>query len=184
MNEVASLAPAAMPAKVEDRPAPSRADALRARLLEEARRFSFFAVMRLLEAVHPEQPRFGQSIQPKQDLLRLGQEPSVIHAPSELAGFEAGSDGRPDRLKVNFFGLFGPDGPLPLHLTEYARDRRRNNGDRTFQSFVDLVPPPHAFSVLSRLGQQPANGKFRPARSGPVRSLHSRFDRPGQSWPA
>jgi type VI secretion system protein ImpH len=138
MNDVADLVPAAAPAAVENQPAPSRADALRARLLEEARRFSFFAVMRLLEAVHPERPRFGQSVRPNQDLVRLGQEPSVVHASSELAGFEAGSDGRTDQLKVNFFGLFGPDGPLPLHLTEYARDRRRNNGDRTFQAFVDL----------------------------------------------
>ena len=40
MNEVASLAPAAMPAKVEDRQSTSRAEALRARLLEEARRFA------------------------------------------------------------------------------------------------------------------------------------------------
>jgi type VI secretion system protein ImpH len=138
VNEVATLAPAAPPAEVETVPAPSRADALRTRLLEDARRFSFFAIMRLLEAVHPERPRFGQSNRPNQDLLRLGQIPSVIHTPSELSGFEAGTDGRPDQLKVHFFGLFGPDGPLPLHLTEYARDRSRNNGDRTFQAFVDL----------------------------------------------
>ena len=37
-----------------------------------------------------------------------------------------------------FFGLFGPDGPLPLHLTEYARDRRRNHRDPTFQRFADI----------------------------------------------
>ena len=34
--------------------------------------------------------------------------------------------------------LIVPDGPLPLHLTEYARDRRRNHGDRSFQSFADI----------------------------------------------
>jgi len=34
--------------------------------------------------------------------------------------------------------LFGPDGPLPLHLTEYARDRRRNDRDPTFQRFADI----------------------------------------------
>jgi hypothetical protein len=95
MNEVASLAPAAMPAKVEDRQPTSRAEALRARLLEEARRFSFFAVMRLLEAVHPEHPRFGQSVRPNQDLLRLGQEPSVVHAPSELAVSRPGATAGP-----------------------------------------------------------------------------------------
>jgi hypothetical protein len=27
------------------------------------------------------------------------------------------------KLFVNFFGLMGPNGPLPIHLTEYARER-------------------------------------------------------------
>jgi type VI secretion system protein ImpH len=39
---------------------------------------------------------------------------------------------------VHFFGLFGPDGPLPLHLTDYARDRRRNARDPTLQRFADI----------------------------------------------
>ncbi len=89
--------------------------------------FEFYQVMRLLEALHPDRPRFGRSTRPAQDLLRLAQEPSVTHAPASLAGYEPGEDGRPDRLLVHFFGLFGTDGPLPLHLTEYARDRRRNH---------------------------------------------------------
>ena len=99
---------------------------------------SFYQVMRLLEALHKDRPRFGRSIRPGQDLLRFAQEASVTHAPSAIAGYETGTEGRPDRLLVHFFGLFGTDGPLPLHLTEYARDRRRNNNDPTFQRFVDL----------------------------------------------
>ncbi len=39
---------------------------------------------------------------------------------------------------MHFFGLFGPDGPLPLHLTDYARDRRRNARDASFQRFADI----------------------------------------------
>jgi type VI secretion system protein ImpH len=61
-----------------------------------------------------------------------------MFAPSALAGWEAGEEGRPPRLLVHFFGLFGPDGPLPLHLTEYARDRRRNAHDPTLQRFADV----------------------------------------------
>ncbi len=100
--------------------------------------FGFFAAMRTLEALNPDRPRFGRSTRPAQDLLRLAQEPSLSHAPASLAGFERGANGHADRLLVQVFGLFGPDGPLPLHLTEYARDRRRNHGDATFQRFVDL----------------------------------------------
>ena len=60
------------------------------------------------------------------------------HATASIARFDPGANGHPGRLQVHFFGLFGPDGPLPLHLTEYARDRRRNHGDPAFQRFVDL----------------------------------------------
>jgi type VI secretion system protein ImpH len=112
--------------------------ALRERLREAPHVYNFFAVMRLLEALHADRPRLGRSRRPGADILRLVQEPSVTHAPSALAGYEPGADGRPDRLLVHFFGLFGPDGPLPLHLTEYARDRRRNHNDPTFQRFADL----------------------------------------------
>ncbi len=119
-------------------PEPDRARRLRQRIEERTHSFSFYAIMRLLEAVHPENPRFGRSIRPKQDALRLAQEPSVAHAPSALSSFEPGDQDRADRLLVHFFGLFGPDGPLPLHLTEYARDRRRNHNDPTFQRFADI----------------------------------------------
>jgi type VI secretion system protein ImpH len=34
--------------------------------------------------------------------------------------------------------MFGPNGPLPLHLSEYARDRLRNSDDPTFSEFLDI----------------------------------------------
>ncbi|MGV8763016.1 type VI secretion system baseplate subunit TssG, partial [Pseudomonas aeruginosa] len=42
------------------------------------------------------------------------------------------------RLDQFFFGLTGPNGPLPLHLTEYARERQRNVNDATFKRFMDV----------------------------------------------
>jgi type VI secretion system protein ImpH len=112
--------------------------ALVERLKQAPWAWDFFAAMRRLEAAYRDHPRLGRSQRPAQDALRLAQEPSVIFAPSALAGWEAGEGGRPPRLLVHFFGLFGPDGPLPLHLTEYARDRRRNHRDPTLQRFADL----------------------------------------------
>lgn len=100
--------------------------------------FEFYQVMRLLEALHPDRPRFGRSTRPAEDLIRLGQEASVTHTPASLAGYDRGTAERPDRLLVHFFGLFGTDGPLPLHLSEYARDRERNAHDPTFARFADL----------------------------------------------
>ncbi len=101
-------------------------------------KFGFYAVLRLLEALHPGRPRLGRSLRPAQDAIRLGQEPGVTHAAASLAAIEAGGEGRPDRLLVHVFGLFGPDGPLPLHITEFARDRQRNHGDAALRRFIDL----------------------------------------------
>ena len=63
---------------------------------------------------------------------------TLIHAPTALSHWEPGTEGRPDRMLVHFFGLFGPDGPLPLHLTEHARDRRRHHQDPHFLRFADM----------------------------------------------
>jgi type VI secretion system protein ImpH len=126
------------PTRAADDPAPVALTPFERQLATKPHEFEFYQVMRLLEALHRERPRFGRSARPSQDLLRLAQEPSVTHAPASLAGYEKGANGAADRLLVHFFGLFGTDGPLPLHLTEYARDRRRNHNDPTFARFVDL----------------------------------------------
>jgi type VI secretion system protein ImpH len=34
--------------------------------------------------------------------------------------------------------MFGPNGPLPQHLTDFARDRYRNAHDRTLVRFIDI----------------------------------------------
>lgn len=48
------------------------------------------------------------------------------------------SDEGPARLEQFFFGLGGPNGPLPLHLTEYMRERQRNHADPTSKRFLDV----------------------------------------------
>jgi len=100
--------------------------------------FHFFQALRRLECLHRDRPRLGKATQLADDPVRLAQEPSLAFAPATLAAFDPGSDGRPPRLSEYFLGLFGPQGPLPLHLTEYARDRLRNHGDYTFARFADV----------------------------------------------
>lgn len=99
--------------------------------------FDFFQALRRIDATHPDHPRLGEATKLSDDAVRLGQIPSLIFAPSTLATFETRDD-LPPRLSTYFFGLFGPSGALPIHLTEYARERVRNVGDRTLVSFTDL----------------------------------------------
>lgn len=107
-------------------------------LCREPYRFDLFQALRRLECEHADRPRLGESSRPTEDAVRLGQEPSLAFAPSTIASFSPAEAQRPARLGVYAFGLFGPNGPLPLHLTEYARDRQRNHADRTFEAFADL----------------------------------------------
>ena len=120
--------------------APAARPAIAAALAAAPWAWSLFAALRRLEAAWPDRPRLGRSTRAAQDAVRLAQDPTVEFAPASLAAWEEGDaeTGAPPRLLVRCFGLFGADGPLPLHLTEYARDRRRNHRDATFQHFADI----------------------------------------------
>lgn len=100
--------------------------------------FDFHIVLRRLECFFRDRPRWGEAVRPSDEPIRLGQEPSLAFAHSTVAAFKQPADGRPGRLLVRFFGLLGPNGPLPLHLTEYARERLRHFGDPTLAAFLDV----------------------------------------------
>jgi len=132
------------------------------KLHDEPYGFDFYLAVRLLDALRPDHPRTGDSEHPWEDNARFCQEPSLAFAPSTVSavrpapspaleqgeqwGGEAEADGataedethRPPRVFVNFFGLLGPNGPMPHHITQYARDRERNAGDATVARFFDL----------------------------------------------
>jgi type VI secretion system protein ImpH len=108
--------------------------------------WDFYQALRRLETLYPGRPRIGQALRPADEPIRLGQEPSLSFAPAALSALDQGYAGKPPRLRVRFFGLFGPNGPLPLHLTEYARDRLLHFGDPTFPRFLDIFH--HRFLAL------------------------------------
>jgi len=101
-------------------------------------KFHFFQAVRQLECAHGDLPRVGQSLRPSDDPVHFSQEPSLAFAPSTIRSYHPRTQSRPARLEVSFMGLLGPHGPLPLHLTEYARDRQLNHADPTFARFLDI----------------------------------------------
>jgi type VI secretion system protein ImpH len=108
-----------------------------AKLAEAPYRYDFYQTLRRIECLYRDRPRWGHALRPIDEPLRLGQDADLSFAPAPLAALETEADGRP-HLKVRLFGVLGPNGPLPLHLTEYARERQRQNGDPTFARFLDL----------------------------------------------
>ena len=97
----------------------------------------FFALLRRVDSLRPDAPRFGRAQRPSQEAMRLGQEPELDFAPAALATF-AREGGAAPRLGVRFFGLLGPQGPMPLHFTEYVRERLRFRNDPTPARFLDI----------------------------------------------
>ena len=118
--------------------AESSALALFEALAEQPFAFDFFQALRRLECAFPQRPRLGKSSRSGDDPIRLTQKPSVAFAPSTLAAMEPHPQGLPPRLSVYFLGLFGANGPLPLHLTEYARERLEHHNDPTLIRFADV----------------------------------------------
>jgi type VI secretion system protein ImpH len=112
----------------------------------EPYRYDFYQTLRRLECLYWDKPRWGAALRPVDEPVRLGQDPDLSFAPAPLASLEFGKDGAPPRLQVRLFGLLGPNGPLPIHLTEYARHRLRQAGDPTLSRFLDLFH--HRFLAL------------------------------------
>jgi type VI secretion system protein ImpH len=116
-----------------------------AALAEAPYRYDFYQTLRRLECLYERKPRWGEALRPIDEPVRLGQDPDLSFAPAPLASFETHA-GKAPRLQVRLFGLFGPNGPLPIHLTEYARERLRLAGDPTLSRFVDVFH--HRFLAL------------------------------------
>jgi type VI secretion system protein ImpH len=115
----------------------SRPVTLREQLEKEPYTFDFFQAVRRMDCQQPDKPPTGASVRLIDDHLRFGQEPSLSFAPATLESFDTSTSKKP-RLIQRFFGLFGPQGAMPIHITEYVRERIRNHGDHTLRRFFDI----------------------------------------------
>jgi type VI secretion system protein ImpH len=101
-------------------------------------RYSFYQALRRLECAFANETRLGQSLHTRQDRIRLGQDVTLAFQPSTLASFRHEKSQPAPRLGVHFFGLLGPNGPLPLHLSEVVHERLHNERDPTLAAFLDI----------------------------------------------
>jgi type VI secretion system protein ImpH len=99
--------------------------------------FDYFFALRALQSRFSDSPRIGRSLSPTRDPVRLAQKPSLAFAPSTLESVDR-REGRPPVLYSRHFGLFGPNGPLPQCLTEYAHERIHHHRDTTFSAFCNV----------------------------------------------
>ena len=140
-----------------------------AQLLNRRYDHDFFEVLRQIDRESALLPRFGTATTPREEPISLGQTPWLSFPATAISRFipapvavPAGVKTKP-RLEVFFFGLLGPQGPMPLELTAEVYYRCLRDSNESVSRFLDIFN--HRFlSFLYRVW----------AKSRPVISL----DRP------
>jgi type VI secretion system protein ImpH len=105
-------------------------------LLDQPERHDFLLAMRRLERAFADKPRIGHSANRRQEYVTLGQNPSLAFPPTTIdAAKRTGNDSI--AVFVQFLGLCGPQGALPLALTQEAYQYMRADDD-ALARFFDL----------------------------------------------
>lgn len=109
--------------------------------------YGFISLLRWFEARYQIQHPIGQTLRPIQDAFRLGQHPSMSFSPREIASVQVQNG----RIKIELLGLglWGANGPLPLHFSEIAMHRKEMVHDHTLTNFVDIFHH-RSFSLFYR----------------------------------
>jgi type VI secretion system protein ImpH len=107
--------------------------------------YTLFSALRRIEQAYRDRPRLGESRKAADDPVRIAQRPHLYFAPNDVAAFGAGETAVP-RVEQHSFGIFGPNGALPLHLTELAYSREHQADDPALSDFVNAFQ--HRFASL------------------------------------
>ncbi|WP_395479950.1 type VI secretion system baseplate subunit TssG [Candidatus Curculioniphilus buchneri] len=100
-------------------------------------RFSLFSLLRYIDARSNSAYPLGRAPLPRYDIIRLGQSPTMVFVTQQIASIVTNKVKR-KRIEIYDFGLFGPDGPLPLFLTEYAYQCQHQDNDARLTEFFNL----------------------------------------------
>lgn len=98
----------------------------------------FFQTVRLLERLFPDRAPVGGFADPRDEVVRFSANPSTAFPASEILELEAPwARATPPRMTVNFFGLHGPQGVMPLVYNAYVAERTRAR-DHALRDFLDI----------------------------------------------
>lgn len=107
-------------------------------------KFDYFSVLRQLEAVYGHRTLLGKASSPKSEPIRITQEATLSFAPRNIHALRITHSHV--EISIHGFGLFGPSGPLPLHMTEYAYERKHQYGDHSWIGFANMLQ--HRLALL------------------------------------
>jgi type VI secretion system protein ImpH len=98
--------------------------------------FEFFQAVRLFERIFPARAPVGRFVSPTKEVLRFGAHASIPFPASRIQIVDW-PEGAVPRMVINFMGLTGPSGLLPLYYTEMIVERLRQK-DHTLKDFLDI----------------------------------------------
>jgi type VI secretion system protein ImpH len=117
--------------------APNRYSAIEAILHKTPQEFQFFQAIRLLERLNPNRAPVGRFVSPGKEVVRFSAHASFPFPASQIQNIDWSDTGNAPVIIINFMGLTGPSGVLPLYYTELIVERLRQK-DRTLLSFFDI----------------------------------------------
>ena len=97
-------------------------------------KYGFLALMRVMERRAKGRPRIGKNTTLKEEIVTIGQDPSLAFPASDISDVITGSK---PAVRNNILGFYGPQGALPLNTTEEVK-RWLDRGDRAFIGFTDV----------------------------------------------
>jgi type VI secretion system protein ImpH len=98
--------------------------------------FGFFQAVRLLERICRGRSPVGRFTHPSKEIVRFAAHTVTAFPASQIQDIQWDTGGAPVMV-VNFMGLTGPSGVLPLYYSELVRDRLRQK-DTTLIAFLNL----------------------------------------------
>ena len=114
---------------------------LKPMLAKEPYRFGFFQAVRLLERISPGRDPVGKFGRPSHEVVRFTGNSSLSFPASEIQSLSLPENGgpaqMPAQMMVNFMGLTGVEGALPIPYTEMVLERIRE-GETALRDFLDI----------------------------------------------
>src|SRR5215213_5654634 len=108
------------------------------KLFEEPYRFDFFQAVRLLYKIFDSKQPVGGDAMPHEEAIRFRTRISLDFPASQIDSIAEVTDERTgaERMEmlINFMGMLGTSGAMPMHYSEIAFDRHRYR-DTTLSAF-------------------------------------------------
>ena len=122
-------------------PLPTRYAAVEALLRKTPYEFEFFQAVRLMERLRPQRAPVGRFVSPSREVVRFSAHASFPFPASQIQRIEwpdpVSSPHATPLMVINFMGLAGPSGVLPLYYTEMVVERLRQK-DPVLRDFLDI----------------------------------------------